>query len=228
MQFAVQLVGDQPLHLEQVAIGLRRNLRDVHALLDTHSCLRLSPNSDGRAAQCGPAPRTTINPTGGSSRISTASFGASSAGAPRTNSRMSRLMSSGCVVMHPCGRPRIVLQRAVLQQLHRERRRIRIWNDLVVLTVDQQDRHVDPRQVLGEVRLREGLDAVVMGLDAAHHRLPQPIADDAFARHRTRTVVAVERPRSDIEIELRSIGRDRLRGNRRTLRSAVPPGCSPS
>ena len=72
------------------------------------------------------------------------------------------------------------LQRCLLQQLCREQRRIGDRHDLVVVAVHDERRHVDDLQILGEVGFREGLDAVVVGLGAAHHALPPPVLDDAL------------------------------------------------
>ncbi len=66
-------------------------------------------------------------------------------------------MVSAWVVAMPCG--------------------IRDRHDLVVVAVHHQHRDVDPLQILGEVGLGEGLDAVVMRLGAAHHALTPPIVD---------------------------------------------------
>ena len=103
---------------------------------------------------------------------------------------------------HAVRKALVGLQRAVLQQLGRQRRRIGIRHDLVVVAVHHQHRHGDLLQVFGEVGLREGDDAVVVGLRAAHHALTPPIPDDRLRRFRARPVVAVERPRRQVVIEL--------------------------
>src|SRR3712207_1114046 len=84
------------------------------------------------------------------------------------------------------------LECALLQQLDREQCRIGDRHDLVVVPVHHEHRHVDDLQVLGEVRLREGLDAVVMGLGAAHHALAPPVLDHGLGRLRAGPVEAVE------------------------------------
>src|SRR3546814_21179066 len=53
------------------------------------------------------------------------------------------------------------LERAVLLELDRQRRRIRIGHDLVVFAVDDHHRYVDRLQILGEVGFGEGLDEPV-------------------------------------------------------------------
>ena len=65
-------------------------------------------------------------------------------------------------------------------------------------------------QVLGEVGLREGLDAVVMRLRAAHHALAPPVLDHGLRRLRARPVVAVEGAAREVEIELRAVGGELL------------------
>jgi hypothetical protein len=59
---------------------------------------------------------------------------------------------------------RIHFQRARLEELCRKRRGIGNGDDLIVVAVHHQLRHVDDFQVSGEVRFREGLDAVVLRL----------------------------------------------------------------
>ena len=72
---------------------------------------------------------------------------------------------SRCVAM-PCGAP-VDLERGSCHQLGRQQGRVGDRDDLVVVAVDDQRRHVDPLQVLGEVGLGERLDAVVGALSAA-------------------------------------------------------------
>ena len=81
---------------------------------------------------------------------------------------------------HAVREARVDLERAVLEQLDRQLGGVGDRHDLVVVAVHDQRRHVDRLEVLGEVGLREGLDAVVVGLGAAHHALPPPVPDDAF------------------------------------------------
>jgi hypothetical protein len=47
--------------------------------------------------------------------------------------------------------------------------------DLIVVAVHHQNRHGNLLQVLGEIRLREGDDAVVVCLGASHHALAPPV-----------------------------------------------------
>ena len=64
----------------------------------------------------------------------------------------------------PMGRARVRLQLGVRDELRGPRARVRERDDLVVLAVDDERRDVEPLQVLGEIRLGEGLDAVVRAL----------------------------------------------------------------
>ena len=93
-------------------------------------------------------------------------------------------MVSAWVVGMPCGNP-VGLERPVLHELRGQRPGVGVGHDLVVVAVHHQDRHRDLLQVLGEVGLREGDDAVVVGLRAAHHSLAPPVLDDRFRRLRT-------------------------------------------
>src|SRR6266511_3422361 len=54
----------------------------------------------------------------------------------------------------------VCLQRAVLHELGGQRSGVGVGNDLVVIAVHHQDRHRDLLEVLGEIGLGEGDDAV--------------------------------------------------------------------
>ena len=56
-------------------------------------------------------------------------------------------------------------RRGILKQLRGKRPGICEGNDLVVLAVHHECGHIDLIQVLGEVGLGEGLDAVILGFD---------------------------------------------------------------
>src|SRR5229473_421956 len=105
---------------------------------------------------------------------------------------------------HAVRKALVGFQCAILQQLCRQRSRIGIRHDLVVIAMHHQDRHSDLLQVLGEVRLREGDDAVIMRLCASHHALAPPIPDHRLRRFRPRPVVTIERSSWQIVIELGS------------------------
>ena len=85
-------------------------------------------------------------------------------------------------------------------------RRVGDRHDLIVVPVHNERRHVDDLQVVGEIRLGEGLDAVVLRLGAAHHRLAPPIVDDRLGHLGAGPVEAVERPAREIAVELRAVG----------------------
>ena len=70
----------------------------------------------------------------------------------------------------------------------------------------QNNRHGDLLEVFGEIGLREGDDAVIMGLGATHHALAPPVPNDRLNRFHTGTVEAVERPSRQVVIELGSVG----------------------
>ena len=85
-----------------------------------------------------------------------------------------------------------------------------IGNDLVVITVHHQDGDRDLLEIVGEVGLREGLDAVVVRLGAAHHGLPPPVLDDTGDRFHARPVEAIEGTGREIEIELCTVFGERF------------------
>jgi len=99
----------------------------------------------------------------------------------------------------------VELQRRFLEQLDLEQGGAFVRNDLVVVPLHHERRHVDAFQILGKVCLRERLDAVVMGLGPAHHALTPPILDDALERLRARPIEPVERGGGDIAIKLGAI-----------------------
>ena len=72
------------------------------------------------------------------------------------------------------------LKLCVLDQLARDRRAGTDGDDLVVVTVHDEGGNVDPLEVVGEVGLAEGLDAVVGRFQPPHHPLPPPVIDQAL------------------------------------------------
>ena len=89
-----------------------------------------------------------------------------------------------------------------------------------------QNGNVDLLQILGEVGLREGDDAVIVSLGAAHHALPPPVLDDAFGWFRARPVIPVERSGRQVAIELRAVGRRlRLQSVEHVFRQAAGIRC---
>ena len=67
-----------------------------------------------------------------------------------------------------------------------------------------QRRDLDSFEVFRKVCFREGLDAVILSLNPAHHSLPPPVVSDPLRNFRSRTVIAIERER-DVLVELRSM-----------------------
>ena len=106
------------------------------------------------------------------------------------------------VVHMPC----VDFERAVLEQLRRQGRGVGDGHDLIIVAMQDEGRHRDAHQVLGEIGLREGLDAIVMRLGAAHHALAPPVPDHRLRCRCARAVEAVERTGREIEVELRPVG----------------------
>lgn len=52
----------------------------------------------------------------------------------------------------------------------------------IVVPLHAQGWHADALQIVGEVRFRERLDAVVVSLRAVHHALAPPVINDAIQR----------------------------------------------
>src|SRR5713101_5047952 len=102
------------------------------------------------------------------------------------------------------GKARVDLERCLLQYLRGHETRSADRHNLIVVAMHHQNRYVDLLQVFSEVGLREGLDAVVMGLDPSRHALQPPILADAFRNFGARAVVSVKR-KGEILVELRSI-----------------------
>ena len=69
-----------------------------------------------------------------------------------------------------------------------------------------QHRNGDPLQVLGEVGLREGDDAVVVGLGSPHHALAPPVLDDRLVGFDPGPVEAIEGTRGQGAVEHRPVG----------------------
>src|SRR5262245_33271790 len=77
-------------------------------------------------------------------------------------------------------------------ELGRFLRRVLDGYDLIVFTMEHQRRDVELLEVLGEVGLREGLDAFVSPLDPGLHAPKPELVEDALGDLRTGTVRAVE------------------------------------
>ncbi len=72
------------------------------------------------------------------------------------------------------------------------------WNDLVVVTVDNEGGHIKFLEVFGEVRLRESLNAFIGILMTSHHALQPPEIDHSLRDLGPRTVETKERAAGDI------------------------------
>ncbi len=70
--------------------------------------------------------------------------------------------------------------------------------------MQDQHRHIDGFQVTTEIGFREGLDAFVMGLGAAHHALTPPVVDHPVNRFHAIAVEAIEGDRQ-VLVELGAI-----------------------
>ena len=79
------------------------------------------------------------------------------------------------------------------------------WHNLVV-AVDDQRRNVELRQILGEVRLRERLDALILVLETTLHPLKPEGVADALGDLGTQPVGTVDWFCEILE-ELRAVGR---------------------
>src|SRR5262245_54469997 len=77
-------------------------------------------------------------------------------------------------------------------------------NDLIVLTVKHQSRHIELLEVLGEVGLGEGLDALVGVLEAALHAPGPELVEHALRDLGAGPVGAIERNR-EIPVVLRAV-----------------------
>src|SRR3989449_10920515 len=102
------------------------------------------------------------------------------------------------------------LQGALLEELRGQQRGIGDRDDLVVVAMHDERRHLDEFQVFGKVGLREGPDAVVVRFRTAHHALAPPVLDHGLGHLRARAVVTIEWPAREISIELRAIGGELL------------------
>ncbi len=87
----------------------------------------------------------------------------------------------------------IELRRRVFQQLRRKGS-----------SVHDERGNIDSLEVFRKVCFREGLDAVILGLDPADLPLPPPVVSDTLRNLRSRTVIAVEGQR-DVLVELSAI-----------------------
>jgi hypothetical protein len=68
---------------------------------------------------------------------------------------------------HAVWRARNDFQRGALDQLRRKKRRVADGHDLIVVSMENECRHVELLEIFGEVRFGEGFDAIVSGLESA-------------------------------------------------------------
>ena len=101
---------------------------------------------------------------------------------------------------------RIELQSGVLKELDLEQGSAFVRNDLVVFALHDERRHIDALQIFSEVRFRERLDTIVVGLGPADHALAPPIPNNSIHRLSARSVKPVEHCGSEIAIKLSAIG----------------------
>src|ERR1700677_267027 len=94
---------------------------------------------------------------------------------------------------HAVGEAGIGFQRAFFQELDRQCSRIGEGHNLVVLSVKNEGRHVVQLQVFREIGFGKGLDAIVVGLDPAHHALPPPVVAYGLGDFGAGSVESVER-----------------------------------
>src|SRR5260370_33000796 len=73
--------------------------------------------------------------------------------------------------------------------------------------MENQCRNINLLEIVPEVGLREGLDAVVVSFDSTHHSLQPPMLPNAFRNLRAWTVVAIER-KGNVLVELRPVSSD--------------------
>src|SRR5262249_22200713 len=107
---------------------------------------------------------------------------------------------------HAVRETRIELQSGVLKELDLEQGSAFVRNYLVVFALHDERWHIDALQVLSEIRFRERLDTIVMGLGPAHHALTPPILNNTIQRLGARSVKPVERFGSEIVIKLSAVG----------------------
>ena len=101
---------------------------------------------------------------------------------------------------------RVDFQRAVFQQFGGQYPGIFMGDDLVVVTVHDQNGDLDALQVFGEIGLGKRHDPVIVRLGTAHHALPPPVQDDALGRLGAWAVIAVERSSGNVLVELCPVG----------------------
>src|SRR5258705_6031080 len=95
----------------------------------------------------------------------------------------------------------ISLKRSLLEKLDRPCCTNGVRDDLIVLSVHHQNRHINGLQILVKLSFGERLDAVVLCLDPTHHSLAPPVISDALRNLCARTVVTIKR-KGEVLVEL--------------------------
>src|SRR6266436_3272186 len=98
-------------------------------------------------------------------------------------------------------------ERGVLDEFGRKQGRVTDWDDLVVVSMKNQRRHVESLQIFGEIGFGKRLDAKVAGGESSHHALKPERFAHACRDLRARPVVAVKWQCQVLE-ELRAVGDD--------------------
>src|ERR1700692_3276996 len=107
---------------------------------------------------------------------------------------------------HSVRKARIHLQCGVLHTLRGHQTRCTDRHDLIIIPVKNEGWHIELFEVLSEIRLGEGLDAVVVWFHSSQHALQPEVVPDAFGNLGAWPVVA-EEWESKFLIKLRPICR---------------------
>src|SRR5579859_1876809 len=90
-------------------------------------------------------------------------------------------------------RSRINFQRRALHDFRRKHCRSSDWHNLVVISMDDECRHVELSEVFSVVGFRECLDALVGGLVSAQHSLQPERVTQSLRNLGSRSVGAIKR-----------------------------------
>src|SRR6266699_914906 len=72
---------------------------------------------------------------------------------------------------HAVRRALVNFERGILDQLGRKQSRVGDGHDLIVVSMKDQCRYVEPFQILGQIGFGKRLDAKVAGRESSHHPL---------------------------------------------------------
>jgi hypothetical protein len=84
------------------------------------------------------------------------------------------------------------LELRILDEFHRLQGGRLNRHYLIVVAMQNKRRHVESREVLGQIRLGEGLDAEIGGRHAGEHALQPKGLAHALGHFRARPIIAVE------------------------------------